>query len=944
MIHQLNINVDIKSITEIPRSTQQRHRKLILEYFGFDSFKQNSKNYITEEILKMTYKHLKPGLIFWRCVDLLIQRRIVLPSYHQLSELILKILNNHKKALILLINQELTHKTRLVLDGLFAQEEAIKDGVKSPKHARYKLTLLKKPSHSTKPLKVKERAADLFYLHTLYGQIKEVLPLLNLGHDGIRYYAKSVIKSDIFHLFRRSDESRYIHVIAFIAHQYYRLQDNLADVLLSVMQSFRNSTTREHRDWCYDHREDRNLSLKSLISSLDDGVFGVLADIQVVLQTPAISEVEKLWHIQALVNKSQVVMVKSTALKASIESTQEDKQYSKILSNRSIRLQNRISPIVKALSFEGESESEPTPLMKAILYFKEKDGVITKHAPLEFLDKDQYMDVMADATFHTSLYKVYLFMHIASAIKSGTLNLKDSYKYRSLDDYLISKEWWKEEKYPLIERAALQSFINPTDVLQQLDDALYQGYHTINNCYLEGQNPYLKVTSSGSFTIATPKQDEELENKALKPFFPEQSLVPLCEVLSTVNQHSSFLREFQHWQPQHVHSNTAGDRVLYAGIMGYGCAIGAQKIAKISTQINANNLDRVINWYFSLENLQAANDRILTLLDKMDLPNIYRRVQNKIHSGSDGQKREVQTESLNANYSFKYFGKDQGVSVYTFVDERNFMWHSLVFSVAERESAYVIDGLMRNDVVKSDIHSTDSYGYSESIFAVTHLLGFAYAPRIKNLKKQSLYTFKSRHKKDQPEWKITQDKYVNEDIIIETWDDILRLVCTIKLKETTASEIFRRLNSYSKQHRLYQGLKAFGQIIKSQFILKYLNDVEFRQAIEKQLNKVELANRFTKAVAVGDPRGFTQAEREDQEIAESCNRLIKNSIICWNYLYLSDKLIRLETQPQQQKSLITAISTHSVMSWSHINMLGEYDFSDEKLADSFNIQPPKLQA
>jgi hypothetical protein len=71
--------------------------------------------------------------------------------------------------------------------------------------------------------------------------------------------------------------------------------------------------------------------------------------------------------------------------------------------------------------------------------------------------------------------------------------------------------------------------------------------------------------------------------------------------------------------------------------------------------------------------------------------------------------------------------------------------------------------------------------------------------------------------------------------------------------------------------------------------------------------------------------------------------LQQSHIICWNYLYLSDKLARLETQPQQQKSLITAISTHSVISWAHINMLGEYDFSDEKLADSFNIQPPKLR-
>jgi TnpA family transposase len=38
-------------------------------------------------------------------------------------------------------------------------------------------------------------------------------------------------------------------------------------------------------------------------------------------------------------------------------------------------------------------------------------------------------------------------------------------------------------------------------------------------------------------------------------------------------------------------------------------------------------------------------------------------------------------------------------------------------------------------VVKSDIHSTDTHGFSEAIFAVTHLLGCTYAPRIKNLKK-----------------------------------------------------------------------------------------------------------------------------------------------------------------------------------------------------------------
>ena len=105
---------------------------------------------------------------------------------------------------------------------------------------------------------------------------------------------------------------------------------------------------------------------------------------------------------------------------------------------------------------------------------------------------------------------------------------------------------------------------------------------------------------------------------------------------------------------------------------------------------------------------------------------------------------------------------------------------------------------------------------------------------------------------------------------------------TIKLKETSASDIFRRLNSYSRQNVLYKALKAFGQIVKSLFILRYIDDVQLRQDIEKQLNKAELSNRFTRAIAVGSPREFLHAEKEEQEIAESCNRLIKNAIICWN--------------------------------------------------------------
>ena len=80
-------------------------------------------------------------------------------------------------------------------------------------------------------------------------------------------------------------------------------------------------------------------------------------------------------------------------------------------------------------------------------------------------------------------------------------------------------------------------------------------------------------------------------------------------------------------------------------------------------------------------------------------------------------------DSLNSAYSFKYFGSDKGSTVYTFIDERQALFYSTVISASEREAAYVLDGITHNDVVKSDIHSTDTHGYTESIFGAITFYG-----------------------------------------------------------------------------------------------------------------------------------------------------------------------------------------------------------------------------
>ena len=100
-------------------------------------------------------------------------------------------------------------------------------------------------------------------------------------------------------------------------------------------------------------------------------------------------------------------------------------------------------------------------------------------------------------------------------------------------------------------------------------------------------------------------------------------------------------------------------------------------------------------------------------------------------------------------------------------------------------------------------------------------------------------------------------------------------------------------------------------------------------------------HRFTRAVSVGNPREFLQAEKEDQEMAEACKRLIKNCTICWNYLYLSQKFAEID-DPVKREEFLKTVAHGSAASWEHVDLLGEYDLSEEKLKDSVGIKPPKL--
>jgi TnpA family transposase len=154
-------------------------------------------------------------------------------------------------------------------------------------------------------------------------------------------------------------------------------------------------------------------------------------------------------------------------------------------------------------------------------------------------------------------------------------------------------------------------------------------------------------------------------------------------------------------------------------------------------------------------------------------------------------------DSLHANYSFKYFGRDKGVTMYTFIDERQSLFYSTVFSSSDREAAYVIDGLMQNDVQENRIHSTDTHGFTEQIFAATHFIDVDFAPRFKQLSSQQTYSFSAKRTYQKKGYAILPSRTINRKLILKHWDDILRFMATIKTNHTSASQLFKRLSSYA---------------------------------------------------------------------------------------------------------------------------------------------------
>lgn len=111
-----------------------------------------------------------------------------------------------------------------------------------------------------------------------------------------------------------------------------------------------------------------------------------------------------------------------------------------------------------------------------------------------------------------------------------------------------------------------------------------------------------------------------------------------------------------------------------------------------------------------------------------------------------------------------------------------------------RDLTYVLDGLLYHESdLRIEEHYTDTAGFTDHVFALMHLLGFRFAPRIRNLGETKLYVPQSVQ--DYPTLHPMIGGTLNIWLVRPHCDEILRLAASIKQGTVTASLMLRKLGS-----------------------------------------------------------------------------------------------------------------------------------------------------
>ena len=233
-------------------------------------------------------------------------------------------------------------------------------------------------------------------------------------------------------------------------------------------------------------------------------------------------------------------------------------------------------------------------------------------------------------------------------------------------------------------------------------------------------------------------------------------------------------------------------------------------------------------------------------------------------------------------------------------------------------------------------------GFSDHNFALMHLLGVRFAPRIPNLADRRLYAFGPAST-----WPTLAPFIAGrpeEKLIAAHWDDVLRLAASVRTGRVSASLMLRRLGAYPRQNGLALALREVGRIERTLYTLDWLEQPQLRRQATAELNKGESRNALARAVCFHRLGRLRDRTAELQQHRASGLALVTAAIALWNTVYLGRAVDALRRGGEEVPDALLAHV--APLGWQHINLTGDYLWGADASPgpDGFRLlrRPPTL--
>jgi TnpA family transposase len=300
--------------------------------------------------------------------------------------------------------------------------------------------------------------------------------------------------------------------------------------------------------------------------------------------------------------------------------------------------------------------------------------------------------------------------------------------------------------------------------------------------------------------------------------------VKITELLLEVDNWTGFTKSFTYLKSGEI----ARDRIpLLTTILADAINLGLTKMTESCPGTSYAKLSWLQAWHIRDETYATALAELVNAQFRQPFAENWGAGTT---SSSDGQRFKAGGKAESTGHINPKYGGEPGKLFYTHISDQYAPFSSKVVNVGVRDSTYVLDGLLHHESdLRIEEHYTDTAGFTDHVFALMHLLGFRFAPRIRDLSDTKLYL---------PSGKIKYQALapmiggtVNLKAIRAHWNEILRLATSIKQGTVTASLMLRKLGSYTRQNGLAVALRELGRIERTLFILSWLQSVELRRRV-----------------------------------------------------------------------------------------------------------------